>query len=70
MKLQLQHKTCKNVGGKVWSINHGNQETPLLSSTDTDLGITRAKEAEEGNRLSQATEGFLPVPLGRRQRKV
>lgn len=62
----LQHKTCMNVGGRVWSINHGTEETPLLSSPDTSLGITWAKEAKEGNMVSQPTEGFLPVPLGRR----
>lgn len=66
MKLQLQHKTCMDAGGKVWSINHGDQDTPLLPSTDTALGITWAKEAEEANRVIQATEGFLPVSSSRR----
>lgn len=57
-----------DVGGKVWPINHGNQETALLSSAATDLGITWAKEAEEANRASQATEGFQAVPSGGKER--
>lgn len=59
MKLQLKRKTAIDAGGKVWStkpLKSGN--TALLTSTDTNLGITWAKEAQKGKTVSQDCRRF------------